>query len=343
MVKYFGNKNSYYEKPLPGEVEEYIDIINKYETNLNIEDIYMKICKPIKDEVEFINYMTMRFIAWDRESLRYFSSSEEIANMHITNINGTLLKNTVIPKGNKRYISEALYEDNDGYYTSKIAFSIEENQDGFKISSMVVTDKEPIFDFEVFDEISKPEFVSIYSINRVDEFLDIFYKDNPFVLKSDMENGTFFTRFNFDMYSNKQYNDDLDASYIYPRPYIDPMMYVNSSGMQMNPNTMGGYMTYMNPFMYNPFMYPNPIDSEEYDEEYNQDDMYIDIMQQQMQPMMPGMIPPNMMQMMMQMMMSGQMQPMPCMMMPGMTPMTPYMMMPGMTPINMEEFDEEEM
>lgn len=26
---------------------------------------------------------------------------------------------------------------------------------------------------------------------------------------------------NFDMYSNKQYNDDLDASYIYPRPYID--------------------------------------------------------------------------------------------------------------------------
>lgn len=48
---------------------------------------------------------------------------------------------------------------------------------------MVVTDKEPIFDFEVFDEISKPEFVSIYSINRVDEFLDIFYKDNPFVLK----------------------------------------------------------------------------------------------------------------------------------------------------------------
>ena len=48
LVKYFGNKNSYYEKPLPGEVEEYIDIINKYETNLNIEDIYPKICKTYK-------------------------------------------------------------------------------------------------------------------------------------------------------------------------------------------------------------------------------------------------------------------------------------------------------
>ena len=154
---------------------------------------------------------------------------------------------------------------------------------------------------------------------------------------------------NFDMYSNKQHNDNLDASYIYPRPYIDPMMYVNSCGMQMNPNTMGGYMTYMNPFMNNPFMYqgqtdsgmyPGYIDSGDYGDEYNQDDMYIDMMQQQMQPMMPGMIPPNMMQMMMmQMMMCGQMQPM----MPGMAPMMPYMMMPGMAPINMEEFDEEEM
>jgi len=142
----------------------------------------------------------------------------------------------------------------------------------------------------------------------------------------------------FDMYSNKQ-NDDLDPNYIYPRPYIDPMMYVNSCGMQMNPNTTGGYMTYMNPFMNNPFMYPNTMDSIDSDEEYDQDDIYPDMMQPQMQMMMPGMIPPNMMQMMMQMMMGSQMQ----MMMPGMAPMMPYMMMPGMTPINMEEFDEEEM
>ena len=217
LVKYFGNKNSYYEKPLPGQVDEYIDIINKYETDLKIEDIYPKICKPIQNEIEFINYMTMRFIAWDRESLKYFSGSEEISNMHITNINGTLLKNTVIPKGNKKYISEALYEDSDGYYTSKIAFSIENDEEKYKINSMVVTDKEPIFDFEVFDEISKPEFVSIYNINRVDEFLDMFYKDNPFTLKSDTENGVFFTRFNFnnDHVKKNVYviNNDIKAIY----------------------------------------------------------------------------------------------------------------------------------
>ena len=150
---------------------------------------------------------------------------------------------------------------------------------------------------------------------------------------------------NFDMYSNMQPNDDLDASYIYPRPYIDPMMYINSYGMQMNPNMMGGYMTYMNPYMNNPFMYQNPNDLDEYDaDEDFQDDMYANMIpqQMQMQPMMPAMIPPQMMQMMMQMM-GGQMQPTMPYMMPGMSPMMPYMMMPGMTPINMEEFDEEEM
>ena len=28
---------------------------------------------------------------------------------------------------------------------------------------------------------------SIYNVNNVEEFLDIFHKDNPFVLRSDME------------------------------------------------------------------------------------------------------------------------------------------------------------
>ena len=217
LVQYFGQKNIEYDKPLPDGQEYYMDTIKNHKTNLTMEDMFPIICRKITNDIEFINFMTMRFIAWDREALRHFCENKETAYMHITNINGTLLKNTVIPKGNKRYISEALYEDNDGYYTSKIAFSIEENQDGFKISSMVVTDKEPIFDFEVFDEISKPEFVSIYSINRVDEFLDIFYKDNPFVLKSDMENGTFFTRFNFNNDHVKEnvyvINNDIKAIY----------------------------------------------------------------------------------------------------------------------------------
>ncbi len=43
-----------------------------------------------------------------------------------------------------------------------------------------MTDKEPMYDFEVFDEISKSEFVSVYSVNSPEEFAGVFYRENPF-------------------------------------------------------------------------------------------------------------------------------------------------------------------
>ncbi|MGL4911925.1 MAG: hypothetical protein ACRC3Y_05760 [Romboutsia sp.] len=217
LVNYYGNKNYYYEKPLPGEVDEYIDIIENHKSNLTIYDMFPKICKVIDEEIEFINYMTMRFIAWDKESLYYFSGSEEIANMHITNINGTLLKNEVQSRGNNIYISEAIYEDNDGYYVSKIAFNIDKTEDSFKINSMVAGEKEGLYDFEVFDEISKEEYVSIYSLENSEEFVEKFYEGNPFTLKSDLGNAMFFTRFNFDNNHVKEpmyvINNDMKAIY----------------------------------------------------------------------------------------------------------------------------------
>lgn len=197
LINHFGNKNLEYGKDLPGNTEEYMNIITNYKSNLTIEQVYPIISKKIDDEVEFINYMTMRFIARDRESLKYFSGSDEISNNHITRINGALLKNKVIKRGEGKYISEALYEDEDGYYVCKIAFNIRRENDNFKIKSLLVTDKEPMYDFEVFDEISKSEFIDVYKLKNKEEFLMEFYNDNPFMLKSEMEEGVFFTRFNF--------------------------------------------------------------------------------------------------------------------------------------------------
>ena len=197
LINHFGNKNLEYGKDLPGDVDEYIKIITDYKSNLTLNQVYPIISKPIEDEIEFINYMTMRFIARDRESLKYFSGSDEISNNHITKINGALLKNKVTKRGEGVFISEALYEDEDGYYTCKIAFNILKENNGFKIKSLLVTDKEPMYDFEVFDEISKSEYIDVYKLKNKEQFLMEFYNDNPFMLKSEMEEGMFFTRFNF--------------------------------------------------------------------------------------------------------------------------------------------------
>lgn len=217
LVNYYGRKTYYWEKELPGNVEEYIHIIENYEPEVDIFELYPKICKKIDSDIEFINYMTMRFIAWDRDSLKYFSNNEDIANMHITNINGTLLKNTVVKKDDNKYVSEVLYEDSDGYYTCKIAFMISSDNNDYKINSLMFTDKEGIFDFEVFDEISKEEYIAVYNLENKEFFVEEFHKSNPFVLRSDLDLGMLFTRFNFDNNHVKEnvyvINNDLNALY----------------------------------------------------------------------------------------------------------------------------------
>ena len=217
LINHFGNKNLEYGKDLPGDVDEYIKIITDYKSNLTLNQVYPIISKPIEDEIEFINYMTMRFIARDRESLKYFSGSDEISNNHITKINGALLKNKVTKRGEGVFISEALYEDEDGYYTCKIAFNILKENNGFKIKSLLVTDKEPMYDFEVFDEISKSEYIDVYKLKNKEQFLMEFYNDNPFMLKSEMEEGMFFTRFNFNNNHVKEniyvINNDIKSIY----------------------------------------------------------------------------------------------------------------------------------
>ena len=127
------------------------------------------------------------------------------------------IKNKVIKRSEEVYISEALYEDEDGYYTCKIAFNICKEKDNFKIKSLLVTDKEPIYDFEVFDEISKSEFIDVYKVKNKEEFLMEFYNDNPFMLKSEMVEGVFFTRFHFNNNHVKRdvyvINNDIKSIY----------------------------------------------------------------------------------------------------------------------------------
>ena len=170
---------------------------------------------------------------------------------------------------------------------------------------------------------------------------------------------------NFDMFSDKRM-DDTDSNYIYPKPYIDPSMYMNPYymgvmppyGQQRDQNmSIEEYVTYMNPFMNNPMLSPEDIDDyegyveypdiEESEEVFNS--MTYNMPNQNMYGMMPNGFMPGMMPMP-NMMMPGapgaMPQNMPMMMFPGMMMpgMMPNMyMMPGMPPINMEEFDEEEM
>lgn len=186
---------------------------------------------------------------------------------------------------------------------------------------------------------------------------------------------------NYDMFSNNK-NDELNPNFIYPRPYIDPMLYMNYYSSDSNqvqntqPNTMSmeEHMNYMNPYMNSPIMGNNTFDNNiDYDDYYpsvdmnnqnnntqgmsNNQTMNQNQFQNPNMNMIPNMqyMPNNMMPCPMPCMPNNMM--MPGMMFPWMMPnmnmmpnnmmfpwmMSPYMMMPGVPQIHLEEFDEEEM
>ena len=63
------------------------------------------------------------------------------------------------------------------------------------------------------------------------------------------------------MYPNRM-SDNIDPNYIYPQPYIDPLMYMNPYVMNnnqsgnFNPNMNPEYTTYSNPYVDNPQFNP---------------------------------------------------------------------------------------
>ena len=144
------------------------------------------------------------------------------------------------------------------------------------------------------------------------------------------------------MYSNRA-NNNIDPNYIYPQPYIDPLMYMNPYTMtnsqmgNFNPVEGSGYTTYFNQYVDNPQFNPyENMNNNNINGEYNNtsninnnnNNMNNDMnMNNNMNniPMIP-MMPPNMMY-------------------PGIFP--PNMMFPGVMQniptVNMDEFDEEEM
>lgn len=209
--------NRYYEKNIRNEKEipesftsTLVNFYKLHDTgDIDVYDLMKKTCKPVESELEFVNYMVMRFIARDRESLLYFSDNEAVSTYHITKINGALLYNEIEKKSKDRFVCNCVFEDIDGYYEAKIVVNIEiiendgdeiyGNENSYRLRSILVVDVNPIYDFEVFDIISKKEAIDIYSIKKDREKFERYIMDiYPGVQKQEFETGTMFIQYFFD-------------------------------------------------------------------------------------------------------------------------------------------------
>lgn len=213
LVKKYRRKNEWYNKPLPDGFDQvYQTSYSGYHVeSVDKKELFDSLCKEMESEYEFVNYMIMRFVARDKDGLMHYSGSDLVAASHISQINGALLYNSIEKKTQDRYLCKAIYEDIDGYYLADIVVNIEhediaedklayyDKPKKYRLRSFMVMNKEPIYDFEVFNMIAKPEIVDIYQVmeddNDVNLLADKIRKIYPAVQELVYENGILFTQY----------------------------------------------------------------------------------------------------------------------------------------------------
>ena len=238
LVNKYMDKNIRYEKPFPEsfniDVQEFYkdkyeemnfsqaEVLNGKYPSLDRDDrlidyetmkriVFRKTCKNIETENEFVNYMIMRLVARDREALMYFSGNEHVADTHLTEINGALLYNEIEKKAEDRFVCNCVYEDNDGYYEAKVIVTIhkEEIKDNqtvkfegphfeYSLRTFMIASTNAIYDFEVFNIISKEETVDIYNIteeNSRKKLENIIYNAYPAIQGIEFDDGVLYIQY----------------------------------------------------------------------------------------------------------------------------------------------------
>lgn len=123
LLYQYGRINIHCHCPFPQPLEEYEHLLKK-DITISEDQLFFKICTPIQQAIEFVHYMTMRFVAKDIPMLNYFSYYAQRQYDFLTNDKTTLLRNSVERVGNDTYLSNAIVEEDDGYYRLKLGFRI---------------------------------------------------------------------------------------------------------------------------------------------------------------------------------------------------------------------------
>lgn len=197
LVNRYGRKTLEYGKKLPDGYEHFQFILDMDFDDSKYSHLFESICKKFESEVEFVNYMVMRFVARDREGLKHFSRNAAISDMRITNRNGALLKNEAEKVRPGKYKCTTIFEDEDVYYKALLWLAVEKEEDAYVLNSLMIQDVRQISDEDALENISKEEYVGIYKILDSD-FEGKFHEENSNYIKIAFDNGNMYTLFNED-------------------------------------------------------------------------------------------------------------------------------------------------
>lgn len=200
------------EKVLCGDEEKQVD-------SKRFEIILGKICKNFESDVEFVQYIIMRLVARDREALYYYSHREEVSNLFISEINGTLLYSKLEKLREGVFMSYFIYEDRNSYYQARAVVNFEKNAvkdeltyDSNKIDnihekdlsltyllrSIMILEKSKIDESYVELIMEKQEMVDVYDFDtelEEDFVRDIIYQKFSFIQEIDFYGEILYTQY----------------------------------------------------------------------------------------------------------------------------------------------------
>lgn len=201
LIKESYKINEKYNQHLPGLIEEYEYLLERdiSLTKQEEQELWYKICEPIDNDIQLINYFLMRAIGADGTG-KEFLSLKDTTGFKPVNKSYTLIKNVVEVSHSKDgvnyYNSESVIDLDKGYQLIISEIAVKDTDMGPRVVSAEVKSKMRISTIEAAFQLKKPEYVLIYSLNDFIEFIEIFDGEKPGAMQNIHQAGFLYTEFN---------------------------------------------------------------------------------------------------------------------------------------------------
>lgn len=188
--------------PLPEPRSEFTFL---YKNKVELEEIERKIlmnkiCEGITSEYQIINYFLMRSFANDEECVKVLTDGKDI-QLYKGKKPTTLLKNTIEEFVNEEglsYLCESLIEEKLKYKIEISEIVLNKKGDNLYISEAHSRSSLNVSPTEAAFMLNRPEYINIYEIYNISDFIDVFKDRKPYALQNLHSTGYLFTEFNTD-------------------------------------------------------------------------------------------------------------------------------------------------
>ncbi len=190
------------DEPLPDGWVEFEKLLRVSDTACDAEALMARICEHVENEAQCIHYFLMRIFGGDYSAAGFLMDSIAEDNISQYVSNGILLRNEVSCKRKSKrgrfYQAESLVDTASGYMIVHSELNIVQAEAGYRIRMANKLEDMHVSNIEAAFLLKKPEYLAIYEIDSLEEFLMVFKIENPAMMNSMHEAGVLFTCFNKD-------------------------------------------------------------------------------------------------------------------------------------------------